>query len=49
MEKRATITFRLSEQEKKQLEAVGAVRDMPISQLIREAVREYLNNLEEDK
>ena len=38
MEKRATITFRLSEQEKKQLEAVGAVRDTAERNTLRNAI-----------
>lgn len=40
--KTATIGLRISEQEKAQLEAVAAMKDIPLSQLIREAVRKYI-------
>ena len=39
--KNATITIRLSDQEKAQLEKLAARWDAPISQLVREAIREY--------
>ena len=42
MEKDTTITFRLRESEKKQLMARAAAKDVPVSQLVREAVKEYL-------
>ena len=40
--KDATITIRIKEQEKEQLIEAAARRDMPLSQLIREALREYI-------
>lgn len=40
--KTATIGLRISEQEKAQLEIVAAKKDIPLSQLIREAIREFL-------
>lgn len=40
--KAATITFRLSGEEKAQLEARAKIKDIPVSQLVREAIREYL-------
>lgn len=42
MEKDTTITFRLRESEKKQLIAAAAQEDIPVSQLVRKAVKEYL-------
>ena len=45
--KDTTITFRLSEQEKEQIVALAARKDIPFSQLIREAIRKYIQ--EEDK
>lgn len=39
--KNSTITIRISEQEKAQLEILAARWDAPMSQLIREAIREY--------
>lgn len=45
--KDVTITFRLRESEKKKLIAAAAEKDVPVSQLVREAVREYLRK--EDK
>ena len=41
--KDTTITFRLRESEKKQLMAAAAAKDIPVSQMIREAVKEYLS------
>ena len=41
--KDTTITFRLKESEKAALTQQAAARDIPVSQLIREAVKEYLN------
>ena len=40
--KNASITFRLSEEEKDMLEKAAKEQDVPVSQLIRKAVKEYL-------
>lgn len=40
--KEASITFRLTPQEKEVFMSAAEERDIPISQLIRVAVREYL-------
>ena len=40
--KNTTITFRIKESEKEQLELVAAKRDIPVSQIIREAIREVI-------
>ena len=40
--KTATIGLRISEQEKEQLEAIAAKRDVSLSQIIREIIKEYL-------
>ena len=40
--KSATITIRLSEQDKTQLEAIAERKDIPISQMVREAIKEYI-------
>ena len=40
--KDATITIRISEQEKHYLMEAAARKDIPLSQLIREALREYV-------
>lgn len=40
--KDVSITFRLRESEKEQLVATAAQKDIPVSQLVREAVKEYL-------
>jgi predicted transcriptional regulator len=45
--KSTTITFRLTEQEKAAIMEVAQQRDIPFSQLIREAIRKYIQ--EEDK
>lgn len=45
--KNTSITLRLSEQEKEQLKAIADKKDIPLSQLIREACREYIHK--EDK
>lgn len=45
--KDVTITFRLSESEKKQLVAKAAAKDIPVSQLVREAVKKYLKEDQE--
>lgn len=41
-----TIAFRMSETEKRQLEACAKSKDIPVSQLIREAIRNYLKESE---
>ena len=41
--KKTTIGLRISEQEKERLIAIAAKKDIPLSQLVREAVREYMN------
>jgi predicted transcriptional regulator len=43
MGKNATITFRISEEFKERLEELAAKRDIPVSQLIREYLKEYLS------
>ena len=40
--KDTNITFKLSESEKALIKKVAAKRDIPMSQLIREAIKEYL-------
>lgn len=45
--KNTTIGIRISEQEKEKLITIAAKKDIPLSQLVREAVREYMNK--EDK
>lgn len=40
--KNALIAFRLTEQEKATLEAIAAKKDVPVSQLIRAAIREFI-------
>lgn len=44
--KDVTIGFRLRESEKAQLVAVAAKRDIPVSQLIREIIKEHLRKEE---
>ena len=41
--KDTNITFKLSETEKEAIKAEAARRDIPMSQLIREAVKEYIS------
>lgn len=41
--KTETIAFRISTDEKKLLEAKATRQDIPVSQLIREAIKLYLN------
>ena len=43
--KNTSITLRISEQEKEQLMAIAASKDVPLSQLIREAVRKYIKEV----
>jgi predicted DNA binding CopG/RHH family protein len=45
--KDTTITFRLRESEKEQLVAKAAAKDIPVSQLVREAVKKYLEENKE--
>ena len=45
--KDTNITFKLSEADKEQIKALAARKDIPMSQLIREAVKKYLES--EDK
>lgn len=40
--KLASITIRISEAEKEAIKAFAEKRDVPISQVIREAIREYI-------
>lgn len=45
--KDTNITFKLSESEKAAIRALAAKRDVPMSQIIREACKEYVQK--EDK
>ena len=38
------VSFRLYEEEKKELEALAAKEDLTVSQIIRRACRDYLQN-----
>ena len=40
--KDANITFKLSEAEKEAIKTLAAIKDVPMSQLIREAVKDYI-------
>ena len=40
--KTASITFKLNESEKEKLLAISAKRDVPLSQILREIVKEYI-------
>lgn len=42
----ATIGIRVNEADKKKLEALAADRDIPVSQLVREAIKEYIKQEE---
>lgn len=44
--KNATITFRLKEQEKERLEEKAAAMDIPLSQLIRNIIKEAIQKEE---
>lgn len=46
--KTASITIRISEDEKERFNKIAAKKDVPLSQLIREAMREYLNQEEKE-
>lgn len=37
-----TMAFRVSPEEKQKFEAIAKEKDIPVSQLIREAVRQYI-------
>ena len=43
------ITIRISEEEKEQLKMIAAKRDIPMSQLIREAVRKLVETNQEER
>lgn len=43
MVKDEKITIRISAEEKEALKEYAELRDIPFSQIIREAIREYLN------
>lgn len=47
--KDTNITFKLSESEKEAIKAAAAEKDIPMSQLIREAVKQYLSQKEGKK
>lgn len=40
--KTSNITFKLTDAEKEAIKALAAQKDVPMSQLIREAVKEYI-------
>lgn len=40
--KETSITFRLSEEEKAHIMRIATDKDVPVSQLIREAIRRYI-------
>jgi predicted DNA binding CopG/RHH family protein len=40
--KNTNITFKLSEAEKEAIKAAAAKKDIPMSQFIREAIKEYI-------
>lgn len=44
--KTATLGIRMSEAEKKKLEAIAERKDIPVSQIVREAIREYIKQEE---
>ena len=43
------ITIRINEEEKEQLKMIAAKRDIPMSQLIREAVRKLIETSQEER
>ena len=45
--KNAVIGLRINEQEKAILEAIAARKDVPVSQLIREAIRNFIKQEEQ--
>lgn len=44
--KNATITLRLSEEEKEKLKSMAAARDIPVSQLVRELCKKIFDEKE---
>ena len=40
--KTAMIGIRIKEEEKEKLEALAASKDIPLSQLVREAIKQYI-------
>ena len=44
----STVSVRLTEEEKKTLEEFAKVRDLTMSQVIRKAVKEYIENHSND-
>lgn len=44
--KTATIGVRIKEEEKEKLEAIAASKDIPLSQLVREAIKNYIQEEE---
>ncbi len=40
--KDANITFKLSESEKEKIKALAAKKDVPMSQIIRDAIKKYI-------
>jgi predicted DNA-binding protein len=42
--KDAKITFRLSDEEKQKLEAIAKIKDIPVAQFIREAIRKEIES-----
>lgn len=44
--KDANITFKLSEAEKERIKALAAAKDIPMSQLIREVLKDYIYSQE---
>lgn len=47
--KDANITFKLSEAEKEKIKAISQAKDIPMSQLIREVLKDYIYKMEEQK
>jgi len=45
--RQATVTFRIPQEEKERLEAISAKVHLPKSVLLKEAVREYLDEIED--
>ena len=44
--KNSTVTIRINELEKVKLAEIAKEKDIPTSQIIREAIREYLTKIE---
>ena len=47
--KDANITFKLSETEKEKIKAIASSKDIPMSQLIREVLKDYIYKMEVEK